>query len=202
MRLDDIEVGGEYAIGWSGSRWGRRRARVTALRVYGSGKSRFYARSKHATYVELELLDENTGRPYKSRRGGFGPHANTWVDEGGNPVSHRVVSDDPTRYRHVWRVPAGTVLHPWSREVELRAERKIREAESRKEEERRDREHEDLTRRFQDMGLLALGHDWIEFHLSDARVIAEVLELAQSQAADDDLVGRTRERLEREREKS
>lgn len=149
MKVKDIEVGQEYAIGAPGRHYGfwhsTLRVRVTRLRVHGAVFNTWhYNLSSRANFVEFELVDDH-GRV-------------------SSQYEHRIVEDPehgervPTRGNETLKVHrklrcmTSHVLMPWAQFEAERAAHEEHETKAEAAKEVRERKYVEMRERFEKLG--------------------------------------------------
>ncbi len=181
MKLKDIEVDGEYAIGApnaSYGQWRRVRGSVTKVGVRGTVSGGYHmVMSTRANYVEFEVVQD--------KRAGGAPSA----------YKHRIVEDPayahaggertPERYgsetsevKQVLRCPGSHVLMPWHEYLVLLDKHDEHEAVGQRLRDERQTRAEGIRERFKKLGYDASGYkDYcVEFDTEDAEKILDLLE--------------------------
>lgn len=175
MKLKDIEVGKDYAIGAPNAtyeEWHRARGRIVKVGVHGVAGGYTYSHmSDHPTYVEFEPVD-CAATKYRHK---------LIKDPTQTPHGERVsrwAGDDKLERVVVYRCSATNVLRPWDEYLEAKAERDVEATEARERRIVEENHHASVKERFKALGFTVSGYKTYEITLStkDAEKILERLE--------------------------
>lgn len=159
MKMKDIEVGKEYAIGPPNARYGtmsRVRGRVVRKGVHGITRgARFHeSMSDKATYVEFEAIDDP-----EVKGGTGGAYAMTLVKDSGATRTggerarfHSFRRDQEEKGFKSTRCLATHVVMPWDEYVTWRSEAKKNQEEAERAKEQSKQERERIRDRFEELG--------------------------------------------------
>jgi hypothetical protein len=174
MKLKDIKVGEEYAIGAPNAtydRWSRIRGKVVRIRVYGSVRGTWRrSQSSKPNYVEFEMEDcTRPGIPWM-----YQCHADP------APGSIRVFDDwylkSEKKGTKVFRCPSTHVLLPWSEYEVMLAEHQTAQVEADARREQKEKDEAAIKKSFRSFGLNASTYGDFRFRQEDAEEILNRLE--------------------------
>lgn len=177
MKMKDIQIGEEYAIGApnTSSRydsWHRIRGRVTRIGVHGTVSGSWYSHmSERATYVEFEVVEDPS-----AARCGYTYQHTIVQDRDGEHTPSRYTNKEKTV--EVNRCLGSHVIMKWSDFVVALEEHEQDEVEAKRVVEQKEFEARDIRRRFKNLGLVAGGFRpyCFDFNTDDALVILDNLE--------------------------
>ncbi len=185
MKMKDIQIGEEYAIGAPNTRsrydsWNRIRGRVTRIGVHGTTSSSWSnSMSERASYVEFEVIEDESA----ARCGYTYQHLivkdSSYPAYGGERTPSKYGGNPNEKVLEVNRCLGAHVIMTW-RDFEIAVEEhEKREAEAQHTREQKDFEAKDIRRRFKELGFRAAGHrPWrFEFDNEDALEILAQLDM-------------------------